>query len=73
MKRKYIFIMLSLILACGLNNLDAEWIYKSEKAPLKLELLQSGLEGPRWMAFMPEGIIITERQVKIWHQKLFFT
>ena len=65
MKRKYIFILLSLILACGQSNVDAEGIYKSDKVSFKLELLQSGLVRPWGMAFIPEGIIITERQGKM--------
>lgn len=62
MKRKFTFIMLSLILACGGNNVDAEGIYKSDKTVLKLELIQQNLVRPWSMAFISEGIIITERQ-----------
>lgn len=65
MKRKLIFILLSLILACGQSNVDAEGIYKSDKASFKLELLHQNLVRPWGMAFIPEGIIITERQGKM--------
>jgi len=65
MGRKFILIMLSLILACGGSNVDAEGVYKSDKESFKLELMQSGLVRPWGMAFVPEGIIITERQGKM--------
>ncbi len=65
MKRKFIFIMLGFIIACGQSNVDAEGIYKSDKASFKLDLLQSGLVRPWSMAFISDGIIITERQGKM--------
>jgi glucose/arabinose dehydrogenase len=62
MKRISIFIIFSLVISCGQSNVNAGGIYKSEKTSFKLELLQGGLVNPWCMAFIPEGIIITERQ-----------
>ncbi|PKL15981.1 MAG: glucose dehydrogenase [Spirochaetae bacterium HGW-Spirochaetae-5] len=62
MKRISIYIILSLLISCGHSNVDAGGIYKSEKTSYKLELLYGGLVNPWSMAFIPEGIIITERQ-----------